>query len=115
MKNIKYIVSGIFLLVFFVGCTATTSNVMLGELYPKAYKNHAKSILVLPAKNTTTSVDATEHFRYTITQALSERRYYVFPVHLVDSFFKSENITEAEMIRQIPIEKLKEITRCHFC
>jgi len=109
MRNLKYIVSGVLLLVFFVGCTATTSNVMLGELYPKVYKKHAKSILVLPAKNTTTSVDATEHFRYTITQALSERGYYVFPVHLVDSFFKSENITEAEMIRQIPIEKLKEI------
>ena len=109
MKINKSIVFGFFLIIVFVGCSNTTSTVMLGELYPKIYKNHPQSILILPAKNTTTSVDATEHFRFTITKALAERGYYVFPVHLVDSFFKSENITDSELIRQIPIKKLKEV------
>jgi hypothetical protein len=95
--------------IILTGCAPSKSQISKGSLYPKMYSNHPKSILVLPAKNTTTSVDATDHFRYTITKPLAEKGYYVFPVHLVDSFFKSENLVEAEMIRNIPVSKLKEI------
>jgi len=91
------------------GCGQTISQVSKGEFYPKVYAHQPKSILVLPARNTTTSVDATDHFRYTITKPLAEQGYYVFPVHLVDAFFKSENLTDPEMVRQIPVKKLKEI------
>lgn len=93
----------------FLGCGVTTSQITKGEYYPKFYLNQPQSILVLPAKNTTSSVDAANHFRYTITKPLAEKGYYVFPVHLVDSFFKSENLSDAEIIRSIPIKKLKEI------
>jgi len=108
MKKLKYL----FLLIaimLFTGCGVTTSQITKGEYYPKLYKQHPISILVLPARNTTTAVDATDHFRYTITQPLAEKGYYVFPVHLVDSFFKSENLSDAELIRNIPVKKLKEI------
>ena len=94
----------------FIGCGGITiSKISKGEYYSKIYNKHPKSILVLPAVNTTTSVDATDHFRYTITQPLAERGYYVFPVHLVDAFFKSENLSDAEIIRTIPVSKLKDI------
>lgn len=110
MKKLNYITIVVAIIFLFTGCgVVSQSQVTKGQLYPKLYKAHPVSILVLPAKNTTTSVDATDHFRYTITKPLAEKGYYVFPVHLVDSFFKSENLTNAEQIRQIPVQKLKEI------
>jgi len=110
MRKINYISIVVAITFLFTGCgVVSQSQVSKGQLYPKMYKVHPKSILVLPAKNTTTSVDATDHFRYTITKPLAEKGYYVFPVHLVDSFFKSENLYTAEQIRQIPVKKLKEI------
>lgn len=110
MKKTNLIFVTVLILFLFTGCgVVSQSQITKGEYYPKLYENHPKSILVLPAKNTTTSVDATDHFRYTITKPLTEKGYYVFPVHLIDSFFKSENLSDAELIRQIPVEKLKEI------
>lgn len=108
MRNI-YLILVTFTIFVFTGCAPSQTQITKGEYYPEVYKNHPKSILVLPAKNTTTSVDATDHFRYTITKPLTEKGYYVFPVHLVDSFFKSENLSDAEIIRSIPVSKLKEI------
>jgi hypothetical protein len=110
MRKLNYIFIVVAITFLFTGCgVISQSQVTKGQLYPKLYREHPKSILVLPAKNTTTSVDATDHFRYTITKPLAEKGYYVFPVHLVDSFFKSENLSNAEQIRQIPVKKLKEI------
>ncbi|MCP4971207.1 MAG: hypothetical protein GY932_11535 [Arcobacter sp.] len=109
MKNTIYIIIAVLSMMVLTGCAPSQSQISKGSLYPKIYSKHPKSILVLPAKNTTTSVDATDHFRYTISKPLSEKGYYVFPVHLVDSFFKSENLVDAELIRSIPVSKLKEI------
>lgn len=110
MKHLIYIFSGVIILLFITGCGVSSQSIVTkGQLYPKLYENHPKSILVLPAKNTTTSVDAANHFSYTITKPLAEKGYYVFPVHLVDSFFKSENLVNTEQIHQIPVQKLKEI------
>jgi len=110
MKKISHIFVIVLITAFFTGCgVVSQSLVSKGQLYPSLYKKHPKSILVLPAKNTTTSVDATDHFRYTITKPLAEKGYYVFPVHLVDSFFKSENLSNVEQIRKISTQKLKEI------
>lgn len=109
MKKYGIYLIFIMLTFLFTGCGVITSKITKGEYYPKIYANHPASILILPAKNTTSSVDATNHFRYTITKPLAERGYYVFPVHLVDSFFKSENLSDAEVIRNIPVKKLKEI------
>jgi hypothetical protein len=92
------------------GCSSfPTTMIRKVEYAPNFYANHPKSILVLPAINTTSAADAADHFRYTITKPLAEQGYYVFPVHLVDSFFKSENLPDAELIRNIPVKKLKEI------
>lgn len=109
MRTLKYIFLSIIVAVFFTGCGIATTQITKGEYYPNIYKHHPASILVLPAKNTTTSVDAARLFTYTITEPLAERGYYVFPVHLVDAFFKSENLPNATLIRKIPIKKLKDI------
>lgn len=109
MKRLNYFIILIFGSILFTGCGPKISQITKAEYYPKVYESHPKSILVLPARNTTTSVDATNNFRYTITKPLAEKGYYVFPVHLVDSFFKSENLSDAELIRSISVKKLKEI------
>jgi hypothetical protein len=84
------------------------SKVKKGDLYPEFYKKPPKSVLVLPARNVTSSVTATDNFRTSITKPLAEKGFYVFPVTLVDSFFKQENLSEAEVIWAIPPSKLKE-------
>lgn len=109
MKKKLYLIFIFISALLFTGCGIQTTQITKGEYYERVYKTKPKSILVLPAKNTTTSVDATNHFRYTVSQPLAEKGYYVFPVHLVDAFFKSENLSDPELIRQIPLNKLKEI------
>lgn len=108
IKKYTFILT-LFIVSIFTGCAPTVTNISKGEYHSKLYSKHPKSILVLPARNTTTSVDATEHFRYTITKPLTEIGYYVFPVHLVDNFFKSENLVDAEQIRNVPLNRLKEV------
>lgn len=94
---------------FFTGCAPSISNVKQSQLYPQIYVQKPLSILVLPANNTTTAAEATDYFRSTITQPLAERGYYVFPVHLVDAFLKSENIIDPKMARDITISKIEEV------
>lgn len=107
MNYLKYFL-GLVILTLFSGCY-TPTQIAKQDLYPKFYKQHPNSILVLPALNLTTSANASEEYRYTITKELTERGYYVFPVHLVDNFLKSENLPDVTLLREIPIKKLKEI------
>ena len=109
MKKLIYIASLLLLTNFLSSCGSAPIKITKYDYSPAFYSHHPKSILVLPAVNTTTAADAADQFRYTITKPLAEQGYYVFPVHLVDSFFKQENLPEAELIRIISIEKLKNI------
>lgn len=109
MKKIIYIASLLLLVNFLSGCGSAPIKITKYDYSPEFYSHHPKSILVLPAVNTTTAADAADQFRYTITKPLTEQGYYVLPVHLVDSFFKQENLPEAELIRNISIKKLKNI------
>jgi hypothetical protein len=109
MKKIIFLIFTLTIIILITGCGFTPSQITRAEYYPKMYKHPPVSILVLPAKNTTTAVNVAKYFSYTITQPLTEKGYYVFPVHLVDDFFKSENLPNAELIRKIPLNKLKKV------
>jgi hypothetical protein len=108
MKKI-FILLAILSPLLLTACGPKISTVTMGEYYKDFYENQPTSVLVLPARNTTTAADAANMFRYSITRPLAERGFYVYPVHLVDAFFKSENIVDDQLIRNIPIEKLKEV------
>jgi hypothetical protein len=108
MKKV-FIILAILSPLFLSACAPKISNVTWGEYYKEFYENQPTSVLVLPARNTTTAADAANLFRYSITRPLAERGFYVFPVHLVDAFFKSENMVDDQLIRNIPIEKLKKV------
>ncbi len=113
MKIVRLIFIAISIIILASGCASKKiTSVKKSELYGAYYKTKPKSILILPARNTTTAADATDYFRFTVAQPLAEKGFYVFPVHLVDAFFKSENISNAELIRNIPLAKLREIFNC---
>lgn len=68
-----------------------------------------KSILILPPLNETTAMNAEYKFLPTITRAIAERGYYVFPLSLVDQIFKENGVVSPIEMRQVPRDKLREI------
>ena len=68
------------------------------------------SILVLPPLNQSTDLGATYGWLSTATQPLAELGYYVFPVEVVDTFFKENGMPTAGEMHQAPLERVREIT-----
>ena len=67
------------------------------------------SILVLPAQNETTDINAAHSFVSMVTQPLAESGYYVFPVAVVEETFKQNGLTNATDIRSVSVAKLHSI------
>jgi hypothetical protein len=75
------------------------------------YRQHPpRSILVLPPLNESTAVAGTYGYLSTVTQPLAERGYYVFPVAVMDQFFKDNGMPTAGEMHQVPLNKVAEIT-----
>ena len=86
------------------GC-ATTPKVD----YASFFAHHPRSILVVPASNTTTAVNAPEIWSTTVTMPLAERGYYVFPVYLTSDVLKDLGLTNEALLEQLPPSRFKEI------
>lgn len=67
------------------------------------------SILVLPAQNETTDINAAHSFVSMVTQPLAESGYYVFPVAVVEETFRQNGLTNATDIRSVSTAKLRSI------
>jgi hypothetical protein len=67
------------------------------------------SILILPPLNASPDVDATNAVFAALTQPLSERGYYVFPVALVRETFEQNGLSQAADIHDLPLEKINAI------
>jgi hypothetical protein len=89
------------------GCATTTTH-------PYDYTNfraHSpRSILILPPLNHSTDLEGTYGWLSTATQPLAELGYYVFPVEVVDSFFKENGMPTAGEMHQAPLARVREIT-----
>jgi len=77
--------------------------------YTPFFENHPRSILVVPASNTTTAVDAPEIWSTTITMPLAERGYYVFPLYLTTDLLKDLGLTNEALLEQLVPSRFKEI------
>jgi hypothetical protein len=95
---------------------ATVAAVLLSgcaTVAPKDYtefrKSNPRSILVLPPLNESTDVIAPYSVLTTISQPLAELGYYVFPVVMVDQYFKANGLTVPGEMHQAPLEKLREV------
>ncbi len=67
------------------------------------------SILVLPAENRTTDINAAHSFTSLVTKPLAESGYYVFPVAVVEETFNQNGLTNATDIRGVSAAKLRSI------
>lgn len=87
-----------------VGCaTAPTPD------YTEFKARRPQSILVLPPVNNSIEVGATHSYLSVISKPIAERGFYVFPVAVVENYFKSQGMTEPAEIHNIPPKKLQEI------
>jgi hypothetical protein len=77
--------------------------------YRPFFENHPRSILVVPASNTTTAVDAPEIWITTVTMPLAERGYYVFPVYLTADLLKDLGLTNEALLEQLAPSRFKEM------
>ena len=74
------------------------------------YRAHPpRSILVLPPLNESTAIEGTYSYLSTVTEPLAEMGYYVFPVAVLDHFFKENGMPTAGEMHQAPLHKIREI------
>lgn len=74
----------------------------------RAYKPH--SILILPPINESTDIRGTYGYLSTITMPIAELGYYVYPVAMMDHFFKENGMPLPGDMHQAPLDKIHEIT-----
>jgi hypothetical protein len=68
-----------------------------------------RSILVLPPINESTDTRGTYGYLSTVTKPLAEMGYYVYPVAVVDQFMKENGLPTAGEMRQIPLDKIRDV------
>ena len=73
---------------------------------PKQYgafrAENPKSVLVVPALNSTVNVDAADYFVSTISRPVAERGYYVFPAHMVKRVLDDDGLSDAGLVHRHP-------------
>lgn len=67
-----------------------------------------RSILIIPPINHTTEVLASDLLMSAMSQPLSERGYYVFPVAVVQRYFQENGLPGPEEMNSVELEKLRE-------
>jgi hypothetical protein len=107
MKLILLCAMGLALLLC-VGC-ATQETMTKGDAYPKMYSEKPLVLLVLPAMNESTAVDAKEYYNVTIASPLAFNGYYVLPTEVVTPLLQAEGISDSELVFNKPLNKFKEL------
>jgi len=69
-----------------------------------------RSILILPPLNHSTDLEATYGWLSTATRPVAELGYYVFPVEVIDRFFKENGMPTAGEMHQAPLARGREVT-----
>lgn len=84
------------------GCAAKQPH------YSAYFAHEPRSILVVPALNETTAVDAQSVYITSVSRPLAERGFYVFPVQLTDALLRDLGLPEAGLVHQLPPERFRE-------
>lgn len=77
--------------------------------YTNYVKHHPKSILVLPPINESNEVAGTYSYYSTISKPLGELGYYVFPIGVIDRFFKENGMPNPADMHSVALDKIDEI------
>jgi len=91
------------IIVFSSGCAVRYPD------YSAYLERFPRSVLVMPPINESLEVQASGMFLSTITQALAEFGYYVFPVAVVDQIFKDNGVPLPPEMHQVSLSKLHEV------
>lgn len=76
--------------------------------YSAFKESKPRSILVLPPKNQSPDVNASNSLLSVVTVPLAESGYYVFPVAVVSETFKQNGVTNPDDISSVPLKKLHD-------
>ena len=68
-----------------------------------------RSVVVIPPLNESTDLKATYGVLSTVTRPLAEMGYYVFPVAVVDNFFRENGMPTPGEMNLVPLRKIDEI------
>jgi len=79
-----------------------------GDKFPLLYQEDPSSILILPPMNDSTAAEAKDYYATTIQEPLSFRGYYVFPYEVTTDILKMEGIYDAELMKDVPLQKFQE-------
>lgn len=77
--------------------------------YADFFEHHPRSILIVPAFNKTTAVEAPPVFNTTITLPLAERGYYVFPISLTSDILTDLGLTDEGLISQLEPQRFRDV------
>ena len=77
--------------------------------YSQFRENLPASILVLPPTNQSVEVNAGYSVMSSITTPLAAAGYYVFPVAVVDTYFKENGLPTPADMHAVPLDKLNEV------
>jgi hypothetical protein len=66
------------------------------------------SILILPPINESTAAEAKDYYATTIQEPMSFSGYYVFPYEITTEILKMEGIYDAELMKDLPLQKFRE-------
>jgi len=103
MRFVKIILCTILLGLVFTGCATKPYDYTNFRAHPP------RSIVILPPLNESTDVGGTYSYLSTVTMPLAELGYYVYPVAVVDQFFKENGMPMAGEMHQAPLNKIREI------
>lgn len=107
-KKLTSVASLIACLLVLQACQTTQGYNKL-QAYPNMYEEKIRSILVLPARNTTTAADAAQLYSATLAVPLAEAGYYVLSVPYVESVFANEGIIDGAQLSTIPLQKYQQL------
>ena len=94
----------------FIVTACAPKMVTKGDKFPAVYEESPSSILILPPMNESTAADAKEYYATTIQEPLSFWGYYVFPYEVTTEILKMEGIYDAELLKNLPLQKSPHIT-----
>jgi len=98
-----------------VGATLLTAACATGpasKSYAGFRAENPRSVLVVPALNSTVNVDAADYFVSTISRPVAERGYYVFPAHMVKGLLDDEGLSDAGLVHQADASVFRPLFGC---
>jgi hypothetical protein len=76
--------------------------------YSAYFAHEPRSILVVPALNETTTVEAQPVYMTTVSRPLAERGFYVFPIYLTELLLRDLGLPEAGLVHQLPLDRFRD-------